>query len=280
MASDLTSPSPGPSSTDAAVPATPPAPAPAGSAPHSPHRLRFGLIYGALGTILVVAIVGLTVFATRSISPAPKWSTWHPKGGGLGAAHEIADHVSQRYHLPNGDQLVDVIAQAPSVSPSTGTVPIHFVAVKGTKGTGTHNQLYPVSSANSVMYTLCGLGASCEIATGKPSVQRGLLVRREILELALYTFKYVGGIDNVLAFMPGTAGKTAKYIVYLRHSDVADELKQPLTTTLGKKVPLPKAIPAGEIRTIDTKTTHRVYSFVVAQAPQGDLVFVLAPVPA
>ena len=53
-----------------------------------------------------------------------------------------------------------------------------------------------------------------------------------------------------------------------------------LQLRLGKKVPLPKAIPAGEIRTIDTKTTHRVYSFAVAQAPQGDLVFVLAPVPA
>jgi hypothetical protein len=276
MAADLTNPSPGSSSTDAAVPAPPHAPT--GSAAHSPHRLRFGLIYGALGTILVVAIVGLTVFATRSISPAPKWSAWHPKGGGLGAAHEIADHVSQKYHLPNGDQLVDVMAQAPSVSPSTGTVPIHFVAVRGTKGT--QDQLYPVSATNSVMYSLCGLGASCEIATGKPSVERGLLVRREILELALYTFKYVGGVDNVLAFMPATAGKAAKYVVYLRHSDVADELKQPLATTLGKKVPLPKAIPAGEVRRIDTKTTRRVYSFGVAQAPQGDLVFVLAPIPA
>jgi hypothetical protein len=272
MAADLTSPSPGSS----LVPAPPPAPP--GSAAHSPHRFRFGLIYGALGTILVVAVVGLTVFATRSISPAAKWSTWHPKGGGLGAAHEIADHVSQKYHLPNGDQLVDVMAQAPSVSPSTGTVPIHFVAVRGTKGT--RDQLYPVSATNSVMYSLCGLGASCEIATGKASVERGLLVRREILELALYTFKYVGGVDNVLAFMPATAGKTAKYVVYLRHSDVADELKQPLATTLGKKVPLPKAIPAGEVRKIDTKTTHRVYSFGVAQAPQGDLVFVLAPIPA
>lgn len=276
MAADLTSTSPGPTSSDAAVPATPHAPA--DSAPHSPHRLRFGFIYGALGTVLVVAIVGLTVFATRSISPAPKWSTWHPKGGGLGAAHEIADHVSQRYHLPNGDQLVDVIAQAPSVSPSTGTIPIHFVAIRGVKGT--KDQLYPVSATNSVMYSLCGLGPSCAIASGKPSVERGVLVRREILELALYTFKYVGGIDNVLAFMPATAGKTTKYVVYLRHSDVAGELKQPLATMLGKHVPLPKAIPARETHVIDTTTTRRVYSFGVAQAPQGDLVFVLAPVPA
>ena len=276
MAADLTSPSPGPTSTDAAVPATPTAPA--GSAPHSPHRLRFGLIYGALGTILVVAIVGLAVFGTRSISPAAKWSTWHPKGGGLGAAHEIADHVSQRYHLPNGDQLVDVIAQAPAVSPSTGTIPIHFVAVRGVKGA--KDQLYPVSPTNSVMYSLCGLGPSCAIASGKPSVQRGLLVRREILELALYTFKYAGGIDNVLAFMPTTAGKTAKTVVYLRRSDVAGELKEPLATTLGKHVPLPKAIPAREVHVIDTTTTRRLYSFDVAQAPQGDLVFVLAPVPA
>ena len=52
------------------------------------------------------------------------------------------------------------------------------------------------------MYSLCGLGASCSIATGTPSVERGELVRREILELALYTFKYVGGIENVIAFMP------------------------------------------------------------------------------
>jgi hypothetical protein len=257
---------------------------PAPSAPQAPplaraHRVRFALIYGGLGAVVVVAIVGLGIFATRSIDPAPKWSAWKPTGGGQGAAHQIADHVAQQYRLPNGDQLVDVISKAPSIAPSTTSLPIHFVAVRGLKGAA--DQVYPVSSTNSVMYSLCGLGTSCEIASGTPSVERGRLVRREILELALYTFKYVGGIQNVIAFMPATAGKTAKYVVYLRESDIADKLKEPLATTLGKNVPLPKAIPAHEVKAIDTTTVPRLYSFSgVAQAPQGDLVFVLAPIPA
>jgi hypothetical protein len=104
------------------------------------------------------------------------------------------------------------------------------------------------------MYSMCGLGTSCEIASGTPSVERGRLVRREILELALYTFKYAHGIQNVIALMPTTPGKTAKYVVYLRKSDLDAKLKQPLDTTLGKTVPLAKAIPTREVHLIDSTT--------------------------
>jgi hypothetical protein len=239
-----------------------------------PHRVRFGVIYVALAAILVAGIVGGVVFASRSINPSPAWSSWKPKGGGLGAAQRIADHVAQQYRLPNGNQLVDVISKAPSLSPpSSATLPLHYVAVKGTKGSG--DQVYPVSGTNSVMYSLCGLGTGCAIASGKPSQERGRLVRREILELALYTFRYVPGIENVIAFIPPALGK--QYVVYLRRGDLATELKQPLTTTLRSTVPLPKAIPAREVRMIDATTVPRVYTFGVAQAPQGDLVFVLTP---
>lgn len=268
MAADLTS------STSDAMPA-PALPSP--SAPR-PHRLRFAIIYGALGAILIAAIVGVVIFATRSINPTPKWSAWKPSGGGQGAAQQIADHVAKTYHLPNGDQLVDVISKAPSITPSKTTLPIHYAAIKGTKTSA--SQLYPLTATNSVMYSLCGLGTSCEIP-GTPSVERGELVRREILELALYTFKYDHGIDNVIAFMPATAGKTAKYVVFLRHDDVSAELKQPLATTLGGKVPLPKAITAREAKVIDKTTVSRLYNFSgVAQSQQGDLIFVFAPIPA
>jgi hypothetical protein len=253
-----------------AAPATRAAPLP------RPHRLRFGLIYGALAAIVVAAIGGGVVFASRSINPSPAWSSWKPNGGGLGAAQKIADHVGKQYHLPNGSQLVDVMSKAPSLSPpSSGTLPLHYVAVKGTKGSG--DQVYPMSGTDSVMYSLCGLGTGCAIATGKPTQERGRLVRREILELALYTFKYVPGIENVIAFIPPALGK--QYVVYLRRSDIAAQLKQPLTTTLRSTVPLPKAIPAREVRMIDATTVPRVYTFGVAQAPQGDLVFVLTPLP-
>ncbi|MBV8064139.1 MAG: hypothetical protein JOY73_01290 [Actinobacteria bacterium] len=241
-----------------------------------PHRPRFMVVYGLLGAVLVVAIAGVVVYAGRSINPAPTWSSWKPSGGGLGAAKQIADQVGTSYRLPNGDQLVSVIAKAPSVSPSSGaTIPLHYIAIQGTKGVAGKD--YAISPTNSVTYDLCGLGSNCSIATGKPSVARGTLVRREILELAMYTFKYVGGIDNVIAFMPPAAGSTTQYVIYLQKSDLKDELKQPLDKTLQSKVPLPAAIPAREVHTVDSVTEPRVYTYGVAQAQTGDFVLVLTP---
>ncbi len=243
------------------------------------HRHRFLFIYGLLAAVLGAAVVGVVAYAGRTISPGPAWSTWKPSGGGLGAAKQIADQVGKAYRLPNGDQLVDVIAKAPSVSPPTGAVvPIHYVAVRGTKSA--QDQIITVSSSDSVMYSLCGLGTSCAIATGKGSVQRGTLVRREILELALYTFKYVGGIKKVIAFMPPSPGTQPKYVVYLQRTDLTAQLHVPLAQTLGAKVPLPSTIPAREVHTVDASTESRVYSFNFSQAPQGDAILVLAPLPA
>jgi hypothetical protein len=75
----------------------------------------------------------------------------------------------------------------------------------------------------------------------------------------------VGGIQNVIAFLPPVPTSTKKaYLVYLRRSDIAAELKQA----------------AREVRVIDQTTEPRLYTFGVTRAPQGDLVFVLAPITA
>jgi len=249
------------------------------SKPLHPHRERFLFVYGLLGGVLAVAIAGVVIYAGRSINPGPTWSSWKPSGGGLGAASRIAQHISASYRLPNGDQLVDVIAKAPSVSPASGeTAPLHYIAIQGKKGAG--SVPFPVSSSNSVMYQLCGLGTSCSISSGAPTVARGTLVRREIFELALYTFKYVGGIKHVIAFMPPPPGQSAQYLVYLQKSDLAPYLKAPLTQTLGSHVPFPATIPAREVRTIDDATESKVFKFGLAQAQTGDLVLVLTPLAA
>jgi len=242
-----------------------------------PHRPRFIFIYGLLGGVLALAVTLVVIYAGRAIAPAPKWSAWQPSGGGLGAAKQIADEVGKTYRLPNGDQLVDVLAKTPSVSPaSSSPIPLHYVAFQGKGAPGP----VAISSTNSVSYELCGLGAGCSIATGKASVARGTLVRREILELALYTFKYVGGMKSVIAFMPPPAGTQAQYVIYLQKSDLSAELKQPLDKTLGARVPLPAAIPAREVHVIDSVTESRVYKFGLAQAPTGDAILVLTPLPA
>lgn len=248
--------------------------------PEGAHRLRFFFIYAVLAAVLGAAIAGIVLYAGDRINSGPAWSAWKPNGGGLGAAKQIAEHVAPAYRLPDGNQLVDVITSGPAVSSGGQKIPIPYVVVRGPKGKVLPDQIAQVSGNDTYAFSLCGLGQSCSIATGKPSVQRGTLVRREILELALYTFRYMNGVKNVIAFMPPTPGATPKYVVFLQRDDLGDELRVPLSETLSPKTPLPSTISRGEQQTIDATTESRVYSFSLSQAQQGDAILVLAPLPA
>ena len=82
----------------------------------------------------------------------------------------------------------------------------------------------------------------CSIATGKPSETRGRLVRREALEIALYTFKFVPAIKSIVAFMPPPAGPAAVDAALPAEGDLTKQLDQPLRKTLPlEKPPLPTA---------------------------------------
>jgi hypothetical protein len=267
MAADLTS---------ADTPRVPePAPPPALG---RPHRVRFGLVYLGLAAVLGLAIAGAALYATDSIHPGPKWSLWKPNGGGLGAAKQIAAHVAPAYRLPDGNQIVDVIPKGPAVSSGGTTVPIPFIVTRGPKGKV--DQTTQVSDGDTLTFSLCGLGASCSIATGKPTVQRGTLVRREILELALYTFKYVSGVKHIVAFLPPPKGTQPTYVVYLQKDDLKAQLSTPLTRTLSPKVPLPTHITAKDQQQVDALTESRTYKFGLSQTQQGDAVLVLDPIQA
>jgi hypothetical protein len=238
------------------------------------HRARFGLLYFLLAAVLGVAIAGVVLYGTDKVGHSASWSSWEPTGGGLGGANQIAAHVAKQYHLPSGEQLVEVFAKAPSVSPSDQQIPLHYIVVSRANSNEAPIQ---ISSSDTVQYSLCGLGNSCAIEKGKPSVQRGTLVRREILELALYSFKYLHGIKNVIAFMPPTPGSQPKYIVFLQRSDLEPLLGKPLGASLGAKTPLANGITRTEQQTIDATTESKVFQFGLSQAQNGDAVLVLQP---
>jgi hypothetical protein len=259
------------------VPVTPGAEEP--PAGGRPFRRRFQIFYILLAAAVGAAAAGIVLAAGSAITGSgPAWASWEPSAGGTTGEKQIAAHVSKEYHLPSGQQLVDVFAKPPSVSPADQQIPIHYLAVRGKNANA--DEVIPVNAGDTVQYSLCGLGDNCAIATGKPSVQRGTLVRREILELALYTFRYIGGVKNVIAFMPPTPGATPKYVVFLRRDDLQDQLHQPLARTLDPKTPLPSTITRSDQQTIDATTESRVYSFSLSQAQQGDAILVLAPLPA
>ncbi len=94
---------------------------------------------------------------------------------------------------------------------------------------------YDLITGETVLYRpppLCGLGPKCAIAKGKASTQRHLLLRRESLELSLYTFRYVKGISNVVVFMPPKLGSDPSEALFFRKGDVSPELGKPLSRTL------------------------------------------------
>ena len=74
------------------------------------------------------------------------------------------------------------------------------------------------------MYKLCGLGNLVLDPRGKPTVARGQLLRREALELALYSFHYLDGVDSTLVLLPPRADGKAAAAVFLEQGDVRGAL--------------------------------------------------------
>jgi len=130
---------------------------------------------------------------------------------------------------------------------------------------------------NTVQYVLCGLGEGCAIATGDPTPERERLVRREALELALYTFKYVDGVDRVATFLPPRAGSPPTWMLLFERDDFGDQLHRPVAQTLPDAVPAAEAIPADQVATIDGLTNPQRYRFEVQNLQNGQPIFVLEP---
>jgi hypothetical protein len=242
------------------------------------YRLRFAIAYGALAAVVGAAVGSFIVLVNRNDPVAESaWSTWRPTREGQGAAEEIADHVSRRYRLPSGNQLVGVLVGPAEVQDVT----VRAIAVRAS-ASGSNDDIKILDAEGTMMYILCGLGDRCSIREGRPSTARHQLLRREALELALYTFKYVDGAKSVVAFLPPRpdadpeeAGTSA---LFFEKRDLKEELEQPLRTTLSRASP-PKLgeLDADEVLTIERLTERRVFSYEFQQAQEGSAILILTP---
>ncbi len=130
----------------------------------------------------------------------------------------------------------------------------------------------------NVMYVLCGRGAVCSIPEGRESVERTQLLRREALELALYSFKFLDGIDNVLVLLPPRRGAQQANVVFLERDDLAPALDAPLGETLTAPItPGIGEVSVDEARSIDRYTRTRVFQASPLQQQDGSLIMVLVP---
>jgi hypothetical protein len=255
----------------------------------SGYRSRFALVYILLAIVVGGAVGSFVVLMGKpEAAPAPKWSDWQPTGSVDARLKQIADHVSRRYKTSSGNELAIALVSPPQVtspgeagSPAV-SVPVSAIAIRPdtSRGQAEDDDIDVVRGGdNSIMFILCGLGQGCSISEGAPSEARHALLRREALELSLYTFKHVEGIDTVTVFLPprpdGQAPATA---VFLKKSDVRDQLGSPLPRTLSPLVPGIGELDGKELAAVNRLTRPRLYSYEYTQAQDGSAVLILTPV--
>jgi hypothetical protein len=248
------------------------------------YRWRFAIAYLALAIVAGAGIGGAIVLYDRAPEDAGStWASWKPTGENESSyGRQIADHVASRYKLPSGNRLVGILATRPQIPTENGNVPIQAVAIVNDE---TGEDINIVETQDSTMYTLCGRGQQCSIGEGEPSAERLQLLRREALELALYSFKYMDDLDSVITLLPPNIGDVAdpeddqSVALFFRRGDFEQELDRPLARTLDPaKTPKLSEIPQGEAVRIDRLTNPRLFQYEFQQTQVGTFVIFLAPV--
>jgi hypothetical protein len=249
-----------------------------------PHRSKFLLAYFVLAAIVGVGVAAFLVFVqtdTVKLSPGAAgegrpaaWNGFRPQGFEADQVHQIATYISSTYHLPNGRELVAVKASIPPSYQNALIITDYAVSVSS----GGRSSYDVIPAANSVTYELCGLGKQCAIASGKPSVARSRLLRREALELALYTFHFEPSIQTVVTYMPPAPGDKASFVLLFLRSQLAGALARPISATLPEtKPPLPNAMSAAEATTVDGLTAPDLYRFSFTRGQDGGVWLVFNP---
>jgi len=240
---------------------------------------RFALAYVLLAVLLGTA-VGLAVVLAddgNGSSGGRAWSEWKPSSEGTTPRlKEITDHVARKYRLDSGRQLVAVDAGPLAVQAQDQAVSVTDIAVRS--GTAEGDVVDVEGADGAWMFNMCGLGERCSISEGEASTERHLLLRRQALELALYSFHYVDDVQSVMTFLPPAPDAEAGTVLYLKRSDLKAQLDAPLGTSL---LPLermtPSDVPPTETDLIDTLTKPRLYTFDFQQSPTGGAVMILDP---
>ena len=123
---------------------------------------------------------------------------------------------------------------------------------------------------------MCGLGGACAIK-GKASTTRFMLVRREALELALYTFKYDGDVDSVVVLPPTKTDDTVALLFRREHMRTRSHAR----SRRPSRGPAPTLKSAGQEDDPAGLGAHlrSLFTARVEPAPAGGAFLVLEPMP-
>ena len=267
--------------TETLVPPSVLAPKPPPAAHRPPlYGKRFAVAYAALAILLGTA-AGLAVVlvddGVESSGAGAAWSEWTPTADGTTPQmKEITAFVASKYRLDSGRQLVAVDVDPLAVQAQDQSVSVTDIAVRSGS---TDGDVIDVESArDSWMFNMCGLGERCSINEGQASTERHRLLRREALELALYSFHYIDHIQAIVTFLPPAPDAESGTVLYLRRDDLKAQLDSPLRESLLPLARLtPADVPPTEVALIDQLTEPRLFTYDFQQSPTGGAVMILDP---
>jgi hypothetical protein len=255
----------------------------------SPHADKFRLATGVLAIIAIGAIT-IAIIALSGGRPTTRaWSAWKPQFDGVAGAREIAGYVSPGYRVSSEQQLA-VVTVSTNLDGST------LILQEGPSSSATG-----VLTGDTIVYTFCGLGPNCSIP-GKPSTGRLLLARLEAFELALYSFRYLGEVQNVVSILPpavqssttatkgttpslsptppATLGKTILAIEFNRR-ELQPLLGDPLSDFFPSKPLALGGVPTSQaIATMDFLTANQLFTPSTETGQDGTQYLVLSQLPA
>jgi hypothetical protein len=250
--------------------------------------------------IALIVLIGLvTTGGSSSKSLSGDWSNWKPTTTErIAGARQIAQHVGSRYKSRDGQQLLQVTGGPLRAQ----DVPLGVI-LRPQNGS-----IEELDGERGLLYTLNGLGPRGSISRGRPTNARGLLTRREALELALYSFRYLDDVDLVVTLLPppppgaaadgsrdaerngdgqgaapgqGAAAQQAPIqALFYRPGDLRPQLDVPLEYTLPPTPPRPESFAGPEADRVMALTRQNVFQASIQQAQNAQAYLVLERIPA
>jgi hypothetical protein len=250
------------------------------------YARKFAFAYAALALLTAGAIAGTVWAMGLDRKDEQEWSSWKPTGQGESRLWEIADYVRPKYVGVDGRPIVRLLVAPPYITQVTEQgvtrIAIDGVIVKYRASDRSDARAGVFQSGSAFMYILCSTGGNCALTRAQnQSRTLGLVLQRQVLELALYSFKYNEGVEHLLFFLPpfqtlGPDGRPqeVKIVAYLERDDLRAALANPVDETLPGS---PGQIDKADRDAVEVFVRPKLFTFEPEQGPQGLTILTLTP---
>jgi hypothetical protein len=250
------------------------------------HARKFLFAYAALALLAAGAIGGILWAVGLDRKEERAWSSWQPTGEGESRLWEIADYVRPRYVGTDGRPVVRLLVAPPYITQVTEQgvtrIAIDGVIVKYRASDRSDARAGVFQAGSAYMFILCSTGGNCALTQAQnQSRTLGLVLQRQVLELALYSFKYNEDVDQLLFFLPpfktlapDGRPEEVKLVAYLERDDLRTALASPIDETLPGE---PGRIEKADRDAVEVFVRPKLFTFEPEQGPQGLTLLTLTP---